>query len=357
MLRNRATLLIVVAVAALAVVAAGAAVYAAAASGGDTRTVVERQTTIATASVSASGPTIHQIYERTHKGVVEITGSETTSTNTPFGAQKQKATVQGSGFVYDSNGHVVTNFHVVQGTSSMKVAFIDGSIYPASVVGDDPSTDLAVLKVAAPASELHPLAIGDSATAQVGDGVVAIGSPFGLQGTVTTGIVSAVGRTISSDNSYSISGAIQTDAAINHGNSGGPLLNATGKVIGVNSQIESEGGGSDGVGFAISSDTVTSVVKQLLASGKVEHAYLGVSVGPTTGSGARVGNVKSGSPAAAAGLKAGDVIKAFGGHRILSPEDLIAAVNAKQPSDKVTITYTRNGATRTAHVTLASRSS
>jgi putative serine protease PepD len=357
MLRNRATLLIVVAVAALAVVAAGAAVYAAAASGGDTRTVVERQTTIASTSVSASGPTIHQIYERTHKGVVEITGSETTSTKTPFGAQKQKATVQGSGFVYDTNGHVVTNFHVVQGTSSMKVAFIDGSIYPASVVGDDPSTDLAVLKVAAPASELHALAIGDSATAQVGDGVVAIGSPFGLQGTVTTGIVSAVGRTISSDNSYSISGAIQTDAAINHGNSGGPLLNATGKVIGVNSQIESEGGGSDGVGFAISSDTVTSVVKQLLASGKVEHAYLGVSVGPTTGSGARVGSVKSGSPAAAAGLKAGDVIKAFGGHRILSPEDLIAAVNAKQPSDKVTITYTRNGATKTAQVTLASRSS
>ena len=357
MLRNRATLLIVVAVAALAVVAAGAAVYAAAASGGDTRTVVERQTTIATASVSASGPTIHQIYERTHKGVVEITGSETTSTKTPFGAQKQKATVQGSGFVYDTNGHVVTNFHVVQGTSSMKVAFIDGSIYPASVVGDDPSTDLAVLKVAAPASELHALAIGDSATAQVGDGVIAIGSPFGLQGTVTTGIVSAVGRTISSDNSYSISGAIQTDAAINHGNSGGPLLNAQGKVIGINSQIESEGGGSDGVGFAISSDTVTSVVKQLLASGKVEHVYLGVSVGPTTGSGARVGSVKSGSPAAAAGLKAGDVIKAFGGHKILSPEDLIAAVNAKQPSDKVTITYTRNGATRTAHVTLASRSS
>jgi S1-C subfamily serine protease len=150
----------------------------------------------------------------------------------------------------------------------MKVAFIDGSTYPASVVGDDPSTDLAVLKVAAPASELHPLAIGDSAAAQVGDGVVAIGSPFGLQGTVTTGIVSAVGRTISSDNSFSISGAIQTDAAINHGNLRRPLLNANGKVIGVNSQIESEGGGSDGVGFAISSDTVTSVVKQLLASGR-----------------------------------------------------------------------------------------
>jgi putative serine protease PepD len=175
---------------------------------------------------------------------------------------------------------------------------------------------------------------------------------------VTSGIVSAVGRTISSDNSYSISGAIQTDAAINHGNSGGPLLNTSGQVIGINSQIESEGGGSDGVGFAISSDTVSSVVKQLLANGKVEHAYLGLSVGPArTGNGALVGNVKKGSPVAVAGLKAGDVIKAFDGDKILSPNDLIGAVNAKQPGDKVTITYTRNGATKTAHVTLGSRSS
>jgi putative serine protease PepD len=357
MLRKRATLLVVVVVAvvALAAVAAGAAVYVATARG-DTRTVVERQPTIASTSSATSGLSVHQIYERAFKGVVEIAGSETTSTKTPFGAQKQKGTVEGSGFVYDRNDHVVTNYHVVKGTSSIRVAFADRSTYAATVVAADPSTDLAVLKVDAPASELHPLSLGDSSKAQVGDGVVAIGSPFGLAGTVTSGIVSALGRTISSDNSYSISGAIQTDAAINHGNSGGPLLDTGGRVVGVNSQIESEGGGNDGVGFAIPSNTVTSVVKQLLANGKVEHAYLGVSVGPpTTGSGARVGSVKKGSPAAEAGLKAGDVIKAFGSQEILSPDDLIAAVNAKQPSDKVTITYTRNGATKTAHVTLGSR--
>ncbi len=356
MLRKRTTLLAVVAVVALAA-AAGAVVYAAVASGGDTRTVVER-TTIASASVSTNGLSVHQIYERAYKGVVEITGSETTSTSTPFGSQNQKATVEGSGFVYDANDHVVTNYHVVKGVSSIKVAFADGSTYTATVVADDPSTDLAVLKVDAPASELHPLALGDSSKAQVGDGVVAIGSPFELPETVTSGIVSALDRTISSDNSYSISGAIQTDAAINHGNSGGPLLNMSGQVIGVNSQIESEGGGSDGVGFAISSDTVASVVKQLLTNGKVEHAYLGVSVEPAaTGNGVRVGSVTKGSPAADAGLKAGDVITAFDGQKILSPNDVIGAVNAKQPGDTVTIIYTRNGATKTAHVTLASRAS
>jgi len=357
MLRKRTTLLVVVVVVALAIVAAGAGVYAAVASGGDTRTVVERQTTIASASAPTNSLSVHQIYERTYKGVVEITGSETTSTNTPFGAQKQKETVEGSGFVYDASDHVVTNYHVVKGTSSIKVAFADGSTRTATVVADDPSSDLAVLKVDAPASELHPLALGDSSKAQVGDGVVAIGSPFGLPGTVTSGIVSALDRTMSSDNSYSISGAIQTDAPINHGNSGGPLLNMSSQVIGVNSQIESEGGGSDGVGFAISSDTVSSVVKQLLTSGKVRHAYLGVSVESSAINVVRVGSVKKGSPAADAGLKAGDMIEAFDGQKILSPEDIIAAVNAKHPGDTVTITYTRNGATKTAHVTLGSRSS
>jgi putative serine protease PepD len=357
MLRKRTTLLVVTVVA-LAAVAAGGGVYAAVASGGDTRTVVERTTTIAGASAPANGLSVHQIYERTYKGVVEITGSETTSTHTPLGAQMQKATVEGSGFIYDANDHVVTNYHVVQGTSSIKVAFADGSTYTATVVADDPSTDLAVLKVDAPASELHPLTLGDSSMAQVGGSVVAIGSPFGLAETMTNGIVSALDRTISSDNSYSISGAIQTDAAINHGNSGGPLLNMSGQVIGVNSQIESEGGGSEGVGFAISSDTVTSVVKQLLTNGKVEHAYLGASVeSAATGNGARVASVKTNSPAAGAGLKAGDVIKSFDGQKILSPDDLIGAVNAKQPGDTARITYTRNGATKTAHVTLANRSS
>jgi putative serine protease PepD len=348
--------LLVVAVVALAIVAAGG-VYAAVASS-DTRTVVVRQTTFASASAQTDGLSVHQIYEQTYKGVVEITGTQTTTTNTPYGARKQTAQVEGSGFVYDANDHVVTNYHVVKGTSSIKVAFADGSRYAATVLADDPSTDLAVLKVDAPASELQPLTLGDSSKAQVGDGVVAIGSPLGLSETMTSGIVSALNRTISSASSYSISGAIQTDAAINHGNSGGPLLNMSGQVIGVNSQIKSEGGGSDGVGFAIASDTVTSVVEQLLTDGKVEHAYLGVSVeAAPTGSGAKVGSVTTGSPAADAGLKAGDVITAFNGRRILSPDDLIGDVNAKQPGDTVTIACTRNGATKTAHVTLASRSS
>jgi putative serine protease PepD len=357
MLRKRTTLLVVVVAVVALATAAGAVVYAAVASGGDTRTVVER-TTVASVSAPTDGLSVHQIYERTYKGVVEITGSETTTTKTPFGAQNQKETVEGSGFVYDANNHVVTNYHVVKGVSGIKVAFADGSTYSASVVGDDPSTDLAVLKVNAPASELHPLTVGDSSKALVGDGVVAIGSPFELPETVTSGIVSALGRTLSSDNSYSISGAIQTDAAINHGNSGGPLLNMSGQVIGINSQIDSEGGGSDGVGFAIASNTVSSIVKQLLANGKVEHAYLGVAVqSPATGAGARVESVTKGSPAAAAGLKVGDVITAFDGQKILTPDDVIAAVNAKPPGAKVTITYTRNGATKTAQVTLSSRSS
>ena len=284
MLRKRTTLL-VVAVVVLAAVGAGGGIYAAVASG-DTRTVVERTTTVASASASTTGLSAHQIYQDTYQGVVEITGTETTST--------QKEIVEGSGFIYDANSHVVTNYHVVQGTTSIKVAFADGSTYTATVVADDPSTDLAVLKVDAPASELHPLTLGDSSKTQVGDTVVAIGSPFGLPETMTNGIVSALNRTISSDNAYSISGAIQTDAAINHGNSGGPLLNVSGQVIGINSQIESEGGGSDGVGFAIASNTVTSVVKQLLANGKVAHAYLGLSVESAgISNGAKVASVKS----------------------------------------------------------------
>ena len=348
MLRKRTTLL-VVAVVVLAAVGAGGGIYAAVASG-DTRTVVERTTTVASASASTTGLSAHQIYQDTYQGVVEITGTETTST--------QKEIVEGSGFIYDANSHVVTNYHVVQGTTSIKVAFADGSTYAATVVADDPSTDLAVLKVDAPASKLHPLTLGDSSKTQVGDTVVAIGSPFGLPETMTNGIVSALNRTISSDNAYSISGAIQTDAAINHGNSGGPLLNMSGQVIGINSQIESEGGGSDGVGFAIASNTVTSVVKQLLANGKVAHAYLGLSVESAgISNGAKVASVKSGSPAADAGLEAGDVIKTFNGQKVLSANDLIGDVNAKQPGAKVTITYTRNGATKTAHVTLGSRSS
>ena len=191
---------------------------------------------------------------------------------------------------------------------------------------------------------------------QVGDGVVAIGSPFGLAETVTSGIVSALDRTIGSDNSYSISGAIQTDAAINPGNSGGPLLNMGGRVIGVTSQIESNSGGNDGVGFAISSNTIKSVVSQLIGTGKAEHAYLGVSVqAPANRSGAEIASLQAGSPAADAGLRTGDVVVAVDGRAITTADGLTGAVSAQRPGDKVTVTYVRNGATRTASVTLGTR--
>jgi putative serine protease PepD len=299
--------------------------------------------------------------------VVEITvtekssGSSSDSSPFPFGGGgnngSQQTQAQGSGFVYDSDGHVVTNNHVVDGASSITVRFQDGSQYKATVVGTDPSTDLAVVKVDAPASKLHPLTLGDSGALQVGDGVVAIGSPFGLDETVTSGIVSALNRSISSSSSFTIAGAIQTDAAINHGNSGGPLLDMSGQVVGVNTQIESESGGNDGVGFAVPSSTIRSVVSQLVSGKSVEHAYLGVFIGDANGAGAKIARVRSGSPAAKAGLKVGDVVTEFGGRSIGSSDELTAAVSAHKPGDKVSVTYRRGDSTKTTDVTLGNRPS
>ena len=341
----------------LAVAGGGAGTYAAVASGGSSSTA---SSTVSDASNAAatSNLSVGQIYRRDYKGVVEITATSTSSqSTTPFPFDDSGSSeAQGSGFVYDSNGDIVTNYHVVKGATSITVTLYDGSKYKATLVGYDASTDLAVLKIEAPSSKLNPLTLADSSDVQVGDGVVAIGSPFGLSETVTTGIVSALNRTISSENSYAIAGAIQTDAAINPGNSGGPLLNMQGEVIGVNSQIDSSSGANDGVGFAISSNTVKSIVSQLIGNGKAQHAYLGVSVQtPAARSGAQIGSVASGSPAADAGLKAGDVITAFDGQTITSPDDLTTAVSAKQPGDKVTITYVRNGQSATASVTLGTR--
>src|SRR5206468_775980 len=174
-------------------------------------------------------------------------------------------------------GNVITNAHVVDGATSISVRFWNGATYKGTVVGSDPSTDLAVVHVDAPSSLLVPLTLGDSSAVEVGDGVVAIGAPFGLEETVTSRIVSALHRQIDAPNNFTIPDSIQTDAAINHGNSGGPLLDLQGKVIGVNAQIESDSGGNDGVGFAIPSNTVKAIVSQLLANGKAQHAFLGVS--------------------------------------------------------------------------------
>jgi S1-C subfamily serine protease len=237
--------------------AAGAITFAVLA--GRPETTVVRHVTVSGSPISAttSSLTVGQIYRRVYRGVVQV--NVRTAQRTPFGTNSSGA--EGSGFVVSSDGEIVTNEHVVEGASSISVKFWNGRSYTAHVVESDASLDLAVLKVSAPSSELRPLALGDSSTASVGDSVVAIGSPFGLQETVTSGIVSALHRQISGTNNATIANAIQTDAAINHGNSGGPLLNAQGQVIGVNSQIASDSGGSEGVGFAVPS----SAVKQLLS--------------------------------------------------------------------------------------------
>jgi S1-C subfamily serine protease len=263
------------------------------------------------------------------------------------------------------------------------VRFADGTEREATVVGTDPSTDLAVIDVDAPASELEPLAVADTDTVSVGEPVVAIGSPYGLEGTVTAGIVSALDRQIEAPDGYTISGAIQTDAAINPGNSGGPLLDADGRVIGVNAQIESDNGGNVGLGFAIPGDTVRSVASQLISGQDVDHAYLGVQItevpadvvqeagGPDRAA-AAVTSVSPGSPADEAGLQAatasggadgqgypsgGDLIVAVDGEAVESAAELQAAIAAGQPGESVTLTVVRDGSERQVEVVLGSRPS
>ncbi len=269
--------------------------------------------TNAAAAASSSTETVGDIYKQSRRLGGRDHGHLGGPGRSPRAGPAARSRRRGSGFVYDTQGHVVTNQHVVDGAQSVSVKFANGRTYSATVVGADPSTDLAVIDVNAPASVLKPLELGDSSAVEVGDGVIAIGSPFGLDQTVTTGIVSALHRQITSPNNFSIDNAIQTDAAINHGNSGGPLLDMHGDVIGVNSQIESDSGGNDGVGFAVPSNTISRIAAALIDNGSVEHAYLGVAIddSATSTAGARLAEVRSGTPAARAGLKTGDVITKF----------------------------------------------
>jgi putative serine protease PepD len=346
----------IVAVTALAaLVGAGAGAGAYAYFNSDSGTTVVRQVHV-TQSVQASNTnpgtalSIGSIYKLANRGVVKI--SVTSSGANPFEQGSQQA--QGSGFVYDTAGRVITNQHVIDGAESMKVTFWNGKTYSAKLVGSDASTDTAVIKVDAPASMLHPLAVADSGTVQVGDGVVAIGSPFGLEETVTSGIVSALHRQMTSPNNFTIDDSIQTDAAINHGNSGGPLLNMQGKVIGVTAQIESDSGGNDGVGFAVPSNTVRQIANRLVSTGKADHAYLGVQL-EAASNGARVTEVVPGKAAANGGVQVDDVITSFGGKKITSVDSLRFAVEAKRPGDVVRVKLVRDGQMRTVSVTLSTR--
>lgn len=286
--------------------------------------------------------TVNQIYRRAKRGVVDITVTQ--------GSSK----AEGSGFVVDKRGDIVTNQHVVSGGGSIEVEFSDGRKASARVIGTDPSSDIAVIRVSVPSSALQPLTFADSSKVQVGDGVVAIGSPFGLSGTVTTGVVSALNRSITAPNRYTITGAIQTDAPINRGNSGGPLLDSHGDVIGVNSQIDSNSGDSSGVGFAVASNEVRRVAQTLIAGGKVAHPYLGVALTDATG-GAGVGSVSSGSPADRAGLRDGDVITAVDGKRVSSSADAVEAIDSHAPGDRIGISFRRGGLSQSVTVTLAER--
>jgi putative serine protease PepD len=314
------------------------------------RGTVIRQVTVQNGEPAAITPlSVNSIYRRAYRGVVEIT----VAGGGGLGGSSQ---AEGSGFVYDSSGHIVTNQHVVDGEQSISVKFWNGKTYAAQLVGSDSSTDLAVIKVNAPASQLHPLTLGDSGKLVVGDPVVAIGSPFGLEETVTSGIVSALHRSIDSPSNFSISDSIQTDAAINHGNSGGPLLNSQGQVIGVNAQIRSDSGDNAGVGFAIPSDTVRSIAGQLISNGKAVHAYLGVSLDATATS-ARIAEIRPGTPAANSHLQAGDVITAVDGTTVDTAEALTRAIDSYQPGETVTVKIRRAGKDITAQVKLTSRPS
>jgi putative serine protease PepD len=312
--------------------------------GGETKTI-ERVSTPSTRPASdGSALSVNEIYKRSKQAVVEISVDKGTSR------------AGGSGFVIDKRGHIVTNQHVVSGGGDIQVQFADGRKASAELIGEDASSDIAVIRVSVPSSNLEPLSLGDSSKVQVGDGVVAIGSPFGLAGTVTTGVVSARDRSIKAPNNYTITGTIQTDAPINPGNSGGPLLDAHGSVIGVNSQIDSNSGQNSGVGFAVSANTVSRTADALISGKKVPHAYMGVSL-TDAASGAGVARVASGSPAADAGLRTGDVITAVGGKDVASSDDAVAIIDASKPGDRLTVTLRRGGESRQATVTLAERPS
>ena len=329
-----------------------------------------------TAAATVPAPNWVELTRALKPAVVNISTKRVqdgTSTQSPFGnddpfqqffkqfGQPGRKTVRsmGSGFIINPAGYIVTNNHVVDGATEIQVKIDDGRELPGKVVGRDPRTDLALLKV--DATNLPVIPLGDSAALQVGEPVMAIGNPFGLERTVTTGIVSATGRVIGQG---PYDDFIQTDASINPGNSGGPLINARGQAVGINAAIFSQTGGSVGIGFAIPVNQAKSVVTQLVASGKVTRGWLGVTIQPltaelakgfnvTAGTGALVAGVQDGSPAARAGLKAGDIITQYDSQKVATSADLPKLVAATAVGRQVPVTVVREGKTVALNVTIA----
>ncbi len=343
--------------------------------GGDTTTVVQSGGA-APANPEKGALSPRTIYRRDAPGVVFVQARISEGGETGFS--------RGSGFVIGRGGSIVTNAHVVGAAKKVTIKFSDAKIATAKVAGADPSTDIALLLVDPDGLDLHALALGSSEDVAVGDAALAIGNPFGLERTLTTGVISAKQRQINSlQAGFKIGNVLQTDAAINPGNSGGPLLDAQGRVIGVNSQIEtSGGGGSVGIGFAVPVDTLKEVIPRLRREGAIERAYLGVdtrTVDPSLESldlpvsdGALVQSVTAGSPAARAGLRpsrrsavvggeripvGGDIIRAIDGKRVRTNDDLAKQIGAKRPGDRVKIDFVRGDAERSTQVTLVRRPS
>jgi S1-C subfamily serine protease len=360
------------------------------AEGGSTTTVAAPMTAPVTSSGSddGEGNTVNQIYKKDGDGVAFISAqmpAQAAEGFSPFGSPEGSPSGgTGSGFVIDKEGHILTNNHVVEGAEEISVKLGDSDTsHAAEVVGTDPATDVALLKVDAPADQLHPLTLGTSGETEVGDPVVAIGNPFGLDRTVTSGIVSALQREIQAPNGFSINNVIQTDAAINPGNSGGPLIDGSGEVIGINSQIQTGGtsSGNVGIGFAVPIDTVKAALDQLKETGGVEHAFLGItgaSISPELAQavnlpvkkGVLVQSVVPDGPADKAGVEGGettasiggaeinlggDIITEVDGKKVVSMEEIVTLVNESDPGEKVELVLLRDGESKSVTVTLADR--
>jgi S1-C subfamily serine protease len=354
--------------------------------GGKTETIVQGGGIAATtAKGDGTVKSVGAIYKGASPAVVSIQAQVSTGGDNSFGTT-QEGTATGTGFVISEDGYIVTNDHVVDGhKGDVKVTFNDDKTVTGKVIGQDPSNDVAIVKVDKGAHDLTTIPLGDSSKASVGDPVVAIGNPFGLNQTVTSGIISALQRTITAPNNFSIDNVLQTDAAINPGNSGGPLINSAGQVIGINSQIATGGSSSNGnvgIGFAVPINTVKTIIPQLEKNGKVQYAYLGVTTGTVTSeaakrlnlgadAGAAVVCVVSGGPGAKAGLTAGgqdtatingqqinldgDIITKIDDTDVKTSTDVQKAVLKKQPGDEITIEVTRSGKGKTLKATLGTR--